>query len=79
MVPVKTLGIGDVQLAAVTEEGQAPNQTGRALHSSTVFCDISRSIALAPASRPHYGLRSDQERRQRRPYGSPLNSWELWR
>jgi hypothetical protein len=54
MVPVKTLGIGDVQLAAVTEEGQAANQTGRALHSPMAFRDICRSIALAPRSRPHY-------------------------
>jgi hypothetical protein len=42
MAPVKTLGIGDVQLAAVTEEGQAPNQAGRALHSSMVFGDTPR-------------------------------------
>ena len=47
MVPVKALWIRDVQLAAVTEEGQAPNQTGRALHPSMPFCGIPRSIPLA--------------------------------
>ena len=52
MVPVKTLGIGDAQLAAVTEEGQASNQTGRAvLHSSMQFCDIHRSIPLGATPR----------------------------
>lgn len=40
LVPVESLGIGDVQLAAVTEEGQAPDQTRRALHWSVAFDNI---------------------------------------
>jgi hypothetical protein len=79
MAPVKTLGIGDVQLAAVTEEGQASNQTGRALHSSTAFCDISRSIALAPASRPHYACDPTKSGGSASPIGKGGYSWRSGR
>jgi hypothetical protein len=47
MTPVKALGIGDMQLAAVTEKSQAANQARRALHSSIAFRDIPGSIARA--------------------------------
>ena len=53
MAPVKALGIGDVQLAAATEQGQAPNQTGRALHPSMLFCGIPRQYPLGVNPRPH--------------------------